>query len=170
MAYIPLTPADIQAGKPTKEEIFTRIRDNQESFNTDIEALKQTSIIDIFDIKFGGDINNYTEAEIIARIPIFKAPVSATIVSFVITLLTASTSGNLEIEIDKSTDNGVNWSPLLNNPVTVTGTAIGSLSGVVDWVNVAAQSFNQGDLIRLRPTGVQVDQGEFHVSVYGELS
>jgi hypothetical protein len=169
MPYIALDDADIVAGKPTKEEIFQRIKDNQESFNTDIEALKQTAIIDVFDIKFGGDITNYTETEITERIPVFKAPVSATMVSFVITLLEASTSGNLEIEIDSSTDNGVNWTPLLNNPVTVTGTAIGSLSGAVDWTSVAAQSFNQGDLLRLRITGVQVDQGEFHVSIYAEL-
>lgn len=169
MAYVPLTLADIQAGKPTKEEIFTRIRSNQESFNTDIEALKQTSIIDVFDIKFGGDIESYTEAQVTSRIPVFKAPVDATMVSFVITLLAPSTSGSLEIEIDKSTNNGVTWSPLLNNPVTVSGIVTGSLSGTVDWISIASQSFNQGDLLRLRPTGIQVGQGEFHVSIYAEL-
>lgn len=170
MAYDPLDPANFQAGKAVKEELFQKIHDNMESFNTDIEALKQTSIIDIFDIKFGGDITNYTEDEITDRIPVFKAPVSATIVSFVITLLEDSTSGVLEFEIDKSTDNGVNWSPLLNNPVQVSGLTTGSISGVVDWISVAAQNFAQGDLLRLRPTGVQVDQGEFHVSIYGELA
>lgn len=169
MPYVPLTLADIQAGKPTKEEIFTRIRDNQESFNASIEALSQTAIIDVFNIKFGGDIANYSETEIIERVPVFKAPVDGTMVSFVITLLTASTSGNLEIELDKSIDNGVNWTPLLNNPVTITGTTIGSLSGTVDWVDAPSQEFAQGDLIRLRPTGVQVDQGEFQVHIYAEL-
>jgi hypothetical protein len=169
MPYVALNPADIAAGQPVKEELFTRIRDNQEYFNTTIDGLQQTSIIDIFDIKFGGDISSYSEPEITSRIPVFKAPVDATMTSFVVTLLSPSTSGNLELEIDKSTDNGINWTPLLNNPVTVTGTTTGSLSGIVDWVDVASQSFNQGDLLRLRPTGIQVNQGEFHVSIYGEL-
>lgn len=170
MPYVPLDPSNFEAGKPVKEELFQGIHDNMESFNTDIEALKQTATIDVFDIKFGGDISNYTEAQVTERIPVFKAPVSATMVSFVITLLTASTSGTLEIEIDKSTDNGVNWSPLLNNPVAVSGVTVGSVSSTVDWVSVAAQSFAQGDLLRLRPTGIQVDQGEFHVSIYAELA
>jgi hypothetical protein len=162
MAYTPLNLADIEAGKPVKEELFQTIRSNQESFNTDIEALKQTSVIDVFNIKFGGDISNYTEAEIAERIPVFKAPVDATIVSFVVTLLEASTSGTLEVEI-------VNWTPLLDNPVSVTTSTIGSVSGTVDWTSVAAQSFNQGDLLRIRITGIQVNQGEFHVHVYAEL-
>jgi hypothetical protein len=170
MPYVPLNATDIEAGKPVKEELFSTIKDNQDYFNTAITALEQGATIDIFNIKFGGDIENYTEAEITERIPVYKATVDGTITSFVLTLLTASTSGNLEIELDKSTDNGINWSPLLNNPVTITGTTVGSLSGSVDWVSVAAQSFNQNDLLRLRPTGVQVDQGEFHVSIYGELS
>lgn len=170
MPYVPITLADIQAGKPVKEELFTTIRDNQEYFNSSIDALQQSASIDIFNIKFGGDIENYSEAEITERIPVYKAPIDGTIVSFIITLLSASTSGNLEIEIDKSTDDGVNWTPLLNNPVTVTGNTVGSLSGLVDWVDPSSQEFEQGDLLRLRPTGVQVDQGEFHVAIYGELA
>ena len=170
MAYTALNLADIQAGKPVKEELWEAIRDNQESFNTDIEALKQTSTIDIFDIKFGGDISNYTEAQITERIPVFRAPVGATIVAFKAVLLEASTSGTLEIELDKSTNEGVSWTALLDNPVTITGTTVGSVSGTVDWVDVPSQSFAQGDLLRVRLTGVQTDQGEFHLSIYGEVS
>jgi hypothetical protein len=169
MPYVSLNAADIEAGKPVKEEIFSTIKDNEDYLNSAVAALQQSALVDIFNIKFGGDISNYTEAEITARIPVFKAPVDALITSFVITLLAPSTSGTLEIEIDKSTDNGVNWVALLNNPVAVTGLTTGSLSGTVDWVDVPSQSFNQGDLIRLRPTGIQVDQGEFQVAVYGEI-
>ena len=170
MAYTAINPADIVAGKPTKEEIFTTIRDNQESFNTDIEALKQTAQIDIFNMKFSGSIDQYTLAEIAERVPVFRAPVDATIVNFKIVLLDDSTSGTLEMEIDRSTDEGVNWTPLLSDPVEVTGLTTGSVSGSVSFVDVASQSFNQNDLLRIRVVGAQVDQGEFHVSIYGELS
>lgn len=170
MAYVPLDPLEIEVGDPVKKELFDKIRSNQESFNTDIEALKQTSTIDIFNIKFSGTLPEYSAAQLSRRIPVFRAPVAATIVNFKIVLLTASTSGTLEVSIEKSTDEGVNWTPLLNNPVELTGTTVGSLSGSVDWVDVPSQSFDQGDLLRLVIDGVQVDQGEFHISIYGEVS
>lgn len=170
MAYDPITDSDIQAGKAAKEEIFTKLKANQESFNTDIEALKQTSTIDIFNLVFAGELNQYDSSELADRIPVFKAPVAGTFTSFVVTLLEASTSGTLEVEIDKSTDNGVNWTPLLTTSVKVTGLIIGSISGSVSWVDVPSQSFAQNNLIRIRITGLQVDQGSFHVSIYGEVS
>ena len=170
MAYVAIDSASIEVGKPVKKEIFDTIRSNQEGFNTDIEALKQTSTIDVFDVKFGGEINEYSAAEIATFIPVFRAPVSATMVAFKVVLLEASTSGNLEVEIEKSTDEGVNWTPLLSSPVTVTGTTVGSVSGTVSWVDVPSQSFAQNDLLRLSITGTQVDQGEFHVSIYAEVS
>lgn len=169
MAYDPLTAGDLVAGKPTKEEIFTKIRANQEQFNSDIQSLQGTSKVDIFNVKFAGDLNDYDESELTTFVPVFKAPVAATMVSFVVTLLTASTSGTLEVEIDKSTDNGANWTALLSSPVELTGTTVGSVSGSVNWVDVPSQSYAQNDLLRIRFTGVQLNQGEFHVSVYGEL-
>lgn len=170
MPYSAIPPAWIEAGKPTKEELFDLIRSNQESFNNDIEALKQTSRIDILDFNVVGDVESYTEAEIDSVMPIFRAPVNATITQVLITLLTASTSGTLEIQLEKSTDNGINWSPLLSTPVTVTGTTVGSISGAVSFVSVAAQSFNENDMIRISVEGLQVNQGNFHVSIYGEVS
>lgn len=104
MAYTPLNTADIAAGKPTKEEIFDTIKSNQDSFDTDIEALKQVSTLDMFNVRFSGDIENYSLAEISNRIPVFRAPVAATIVNFKAVLLSVSTSGSLTLEIDKSTE------------------------------------------------------------------
>ena len=170
MAYDPIIDAWIQAGKPTKEEIFQYIKDNQESFNTDIELLKQTAVIDVFDSKIAGAINDYTQSQIQRQMPVFKAPVTASIVSVVVTLLEASTSGTLQIELEKSIDNGANWSPLLSSPVEVTGTTQGSISGAVNFIDVASQDFNQNDLLRIVIPGLQVDQGAFHVSVYAELA
>lgn len=170
MAYDPLLPAEIAAGEPTKEELFTKIKNNQDEFNTNIALLQGTSKIDVFDGSFSGAFDDYSVAEITAQMPVFKAPVDATFVSFVVTLLEASTSGTLEVGIEKSIDNGINWTPLLSSDVQVTGTTVGSISGAVNWVDIPSQSFAQNDLIRLTVSGVQVDQGRFHVSVYAELS
>lgn len=170
MAYNPVLDAWIEAGKPTKEEIFEYLKANQESFNADIELLKQTSQIDIIDVRVSGSINDYNQAQIQSHLPVFKSPVQGTITSVVVTLLTASTSGTLEVDIQKSTDNGVNWTSLLTTPVEVTGTSVGSISGAVNFINSAAQDFNQNDLIRIDIPGLQTNQGEFHVSIYGELA
>jgi hypothetical protein len=170
MAYTAIPASWIEAGKPTKEEIFQYIRANQESFNTDIEALKQTSRIDVFDFAVTGFIRDYSTAEANGFMPTFRAPVSGSINQVLLTLLSASTSGNLEIQIDKSTDNGVNWSPILTSPVSITSTATGSISGAVSFISPATQLFDENDLLKIRIVGVQVNQGNFHISVYGELA
>lgn len=169
MPFIELPAAWIEAGKPTKEEIFQYIRDNQDSFNVDIEALKQTATIDIIDCKIDGFPTDYTNTELQEYMPVFKAPVSGSITSVVLSLLQNSTSGTLQIDLEKSVDNGANWSALLTSPVEITGTSAGDSSTVVNFINAAAQDFNQNDLIRIVFTGAQVNQGAFHVSVYGEL-
>jgi len=170
MPYVPLNPADIEAGKPTKTEIFQGIYNNQEHFDEAISLLQGTAKIDMFDLRFSGKINQYTFSEISSYLPVFKAPVDASIVSVVATLLTASGSGTLGFQIEKSTDNGINWTPLLSTPVTLTGTTIGSVSGAVNFTSPTAQDFLQNELIRVRFTGTQTNQGEFHLSIYGELS
>ncbi len=170
MSYIPLVDADIEAGKPTKEEIFSRIKDNQDCFDIDIEALKQTAVIDMFDIAYVGFTGDQSDEQYDVRNPIFRAPVNATIVEFRATLLTASTSGTLALDIEKSTDNGINWSTLLSSTVDITGITVGSISGAVNFIDVASQSYLQGDMLRIVVVGRQVDQGNFHVSVYGELA
>lgn len=170
MPYTILPPEWIEAGKPTKEEIFQNLKDNQESFNTDIEALKQTSTIDIFDFMVSGFISQYSSGDLTNFFPTFRAPVSGTITQVLLTLLTSSTSGNLQIQLDKSTDNGVNWNPLFTTPVEISGTSTGSISGAVSFISPALQLYNQNDLLRVRVVGVQVNQGSFHISVYGELT
>lgn len=170
MAFTTIPPSWILAGNPTKEELFQYIKDNQDCFNVDIELLKQTSAIDIIDVAIDGFPSDYTTSELQEYMPVFKAPVSGSITSVVLTLMQASTSGTLQIDIEKSIDNGANWSPLLTSPVEITGTAAGSISGAVNFINTAAQDFNQNDLIRIVYTGSQVNQGAFHVSIYGELA
>ena len=170
MAYIEIPDEWIEAGKPTKEEIFQYIKNNQESFNTDIEALKQTSVVDIINTKVSGYVSEYDSVEINNRMPVFRAPVQVTITSVVLALLEASTSGTLSIDLEVSTDNGANWSSILTVPVDLTGLTPGSLSGGVSFINVAAQTLNQNDLLRINVQTVQVNQGEFDISIYGEVS
>jgi len=168
--YIALRDEDIEAGKPTKEEIFKRIQENQDCFNTDIELLKQTAGLDIFNIKFAGNIGQYSLQEVSQRVPVYRANLAATITQFRIALLSSSTSGIIQVELERSTDEGANWSGLLLSPVELTGVIPGSVSGNVNFISPASQEFNQNDLLRIRIIGLQLDQGEFHIAVSGELA
>lgn len=166
-----IMPADwIEAGKPTKEEIFQNLVANQISFNTDIEGLKQTSRVDLLDFRVTGEIESYSTSEVNSAMPVCRAPVNCDIVQVLIALLTTSTSGNLEIQLEKSIDNGINWNPLLSTPVTLSGTTVGSISGAVNFTSPATQVINENDLLRISIVGLQVGQGDFHCSIYSELS
>lgn len=168
MAYVAVPDSWTNASEPTKEEIFKYLVNNQDSFNTDIEALKQASRIDMFNIIFAGYIEQYSEADILARIPVYRSDVDLTITSVSIVLLENSGSGTLEMDLEVSTDNGVSWSSRFTTTLDLTGTTVGSTTGSVPWINAAAQDINEGDLVRVRLTGAQVDQGDFHVKIYGE--
>lgn len=167
MAYVPLDPADIVAGKPTKEEIFQQIKDNQDNFNSEIALLQGTASFSVFDSNFVGAMTEYTLAYVNTRCPVYKSPAAGTIRSVVMTLLEPSTSGILELDVQKSTDNGANWSSILTTAVQLTGTTTGSLSGSVSFSDA---SVAQNDLLRIQFIGLQINQGDFHVSVYGDRS
>ena len=108
--------------------------------------------------------------EVSDRVPTYRAPINGIINQFKVSLLSPSLSGTLQIEIDKSTDEGANWSPLLSSPVELTGIVPGNISGNVNFLNPVDQEFNQDDLLRIRIVGVQVSQGEFHVAISGEVA
>ena len=100
----------------------------------------------------------------------FKAPISGTMTSVVMSVLTASTSGTLSVDIEISTDNGANFSTVLTTAVTLTGTTAGSISGAVNFINEAAQEYNKNALIRIVIQWLHTVQGEFHVRLYGEIA
>lgn len=170
MAYEAFISSEIEVGKSTRKELFQKVKDNFDDHESRIAAVEQTSIQQIFNCKVIGDISSYSSAEILTRSPVWRAPFNGSIISFVATLLTVSTSGTLSFEFYKSIDNGANWTPLLSSATTLTGTTVGSQNGSVTFVDAASQLFEQGDLIRVDITTVQVDQGNFQFAMDAELS
>ena len=90
------------------------------------------------------------------------------IISVIVTLLEASTSGTIELDIEVSTDNGVNWNSVLATTPQVTTSTVGSISSSFSFVS-GGEVLTQNDLYRIQLVQKQVDQGDFHVSVYGDL-
>jgi hypothetical protein len=163
-----LTAAEIAAGQPTKEEIFEKIKANQEEFETNISNLQASSSkVDVFNLSYSGNMDDYDISDLNDRTPVFKAPSDFSIVQIQSTLLQASTSGTLEFTIERSDDDGQNWTAILTAPVELTGNAVGDTSAAPSFV-VNGEQISQNDLLRITFTGQQVDQGDFQISVYGE--
>lgn len=169
MAYTTIPPEWIEAGEPTRKELFERIKDNQDFFDEAVDSLSQTSKVSMFNLTIGGEINQYTLAQINERMPVYAAPLGARIVEVKATLLSASGSGTFAFDIQKSTDNGVNFNTILTADVTLTGTAVGSQSGAVNFISAVTQEFEQGDFIKVVIEGVKASQGDVLLEIYSEL-
>ena len=122
-------------------------------------------------------------------IDVFKASNNFVLTEFRVTLVqnagvgangwyaSSSQFGTLEIDLQKSVDDGISW-----QTVCLTRPSIGTASGSVIGDNVAngtyplasidpaAQEIAIGDLLRLVVTSKKQRQGSFHIHVYGELS
>jgi hypothetical protein len=85
------------------------------------------------------------------------------------TLLTASGSGTLELDVLKSTNNGVTFNTILTDQVALTGLTPGSVSGAVDFISDSAEFFNQGDIIAIELPTRQANQGRVLIEIYAEL-
>lgn len=164
-----LNPADIVAGKPTKEEIFQTIDTVLDEHEARLDLLDQSSKFDMIDVVFQGSIGDYIVTDVNSRCPIYKAPGDGNIVSVVITLLEASSSGTLSMDIQRSTDDGANWNSILSGGADVTGITIGSISPTPSFI-LGGQTVAQNDLFRIQFLSLQSGQGDFHVSIYGERS
>ena len=169
MAYNPVDETWLEAGEPTRKEIFQRFKANQDFFDAQIEALAQTARVSCWNLTVGGSINQYTTAQINARLPRYAAPVAAKLVEVKMTLLVASGSGTLSLNVLKSTDGGVTFNTVLTSNVELTGTTVGSTSGAVVFISEPAQFFNQGDILAIELPTRQASQGRFQVEIYAEL-
>lgn len=171
MAYTPILDEWIEAGKPTKEEIFQFLKANQDFFSASIDALAQTATFSLFNTKVAGSISQYSLGQINARMPIFRAPVNAEINDVRVTLMDSSSSGTLTLQVERSVDDGVNWNPLLVGTGTeLTGTDVGDSNGAVNFIDIDTNIFQQGDLFRIQLTTLQAGQGAFHVNITAEVA
>ena len=169
MAFLPIPAAWIEAGKPTKEEIFQYLVDNQESFNADIELLKQTSRISIFNTRIHGSFREYSEAQLLEILPVFRAMATGFITEVRLAQLGTDATGTFTVQFDKSIDGGSSWLPILSTPVVLTLGSPGNSSTGVNFVT-GGENFNQNDMIRVRLLGSSGTPESFHINVYGELA
>lgn len=180
MAFNTIPSSWIQIGKSLKKELFDYLKSNLDDHETRINNVEQgINKVIIFNGEIIGYINHYSVSlGELTGIGTFKATQDLTITDIKLVLINSSNSptssssqGVLSIDIEKSTDNGVNWNTILvQRPEIGDGVnTTGSTSTVYSFIT-NGEFVNEGDLLRLNVYEKKDSQGSFLVSVYGELS
>lgn len=176
MPYVPIDSNDIEIGKPTKKSIFKTIKDNLDDHESRIDSVQAgASKVEIFNFEVFGYINDYTISEL-TSIGITESTINYSVTAMTVSLqnnpqfLQSTSTGALEIDLEKSIDNGITWTSIMTTipsiPNGINSTGYKSTNGVI---NTLISSVNQGDLLRVSVKSMKENQGSFNITVYGEL-
>lgn len=177
MAFSPITTGAIEVGKALKKNLFNKIRDNFNDHESRIDGLEAgANKVEIFNFEVMGFINNYDASELV-QIGTYRAPNDVTITEIKLTLMNGSSSlqssslGILSIDIQKSTDSGVNWNTILSSQPEIPDgvSATGSESDLVTFIP-GGEDLATDELLRVNVTSKKDTQGSFLITVYGDVA
>lgn len=186
MPYSDLDPTDLEVGKPIKKKLFDNISSNFTDHESRMNNLEQgAGKIVVADFEVTGYISHYPVSEMVA-LATHRAPCSYKLLEFTVTLLdstngfaaenvvaVSSLSGELELDLKKSTDGGITYTTImLVKPKIVSGVnGKGTSSRTTGCVAASFSdiNINQDDMLRVDVTSKKDTQGTFHVLVYGSL-
>lgn len=186
MPYSDLDPTDLEVGKPIKKKLFDNISSNFTDHESRMNNLEQgAGKIVVADFEVTGYISHYTEPELIA-LATHRAPCNYKLLEFTVTLLdstngfaagnvvaVSSSSGDLVLELSKSTDGGINYYPITlvrpQIPSGKNGKGTSSRSPGCVAASFSDININQDDMLRVDLITKKDVQGTFHVLVYGSL-
>lgn len=168
MAFVTIPSSDLDVGDPVKKDIMDKVKDNFDDHETRINTIEggfnKVSV-------FNGKVANaglYVSASTLEGLDVYTAAQAFTLTSAIVTVDVAGTSGTLEIDIQKSTDDGASWATVFSTKPSVafgSGDNTPSSNAVFSTTSIAT-----GDLLRLDISSFQSPQRAFWVYVIGELS
>lgn len=147
MAYNPLNLSELAAGEPNKQELWTKVRDNQADFNTRIGAVENLQQLPLF-FRLQGRVD-FGNLEI--EIDVKRLNFDITILAGRLLTHNAGTSGSNEIDILYKRGAGAWTSIFSTKPVN----AFGAGDWVVNTGILSVTSLLAGDLLRMDMTAVQ---------------
>lgn len=177
MAYSSIPSSWIEAGKALKKRILRTISDNLEDHETRINNVEAgVGKVELFNFEVMGFINNYRASELV-QIGTHRAPNNYTITEAKLILMNGSSSlqssndGILQIDLEKSEDDGVTWNTILQERPSIPDgvNSTGTESSLFSFVS-GGESVNKDDIIRVNVTSKKDTQGSFLILVYGDLS
>lgn len=162
MAYTAITAAEIEAGKPTKQELFQKIKDNDTDFDsrlTTVEAITLTADPIVFEVNGPYNLKGTPQTEVLLE----RINKAITLLSVRLFVIDAGTAGTLEIDLEKSSAGGGSWTTIFSTRPSLAYTA-GDYSLSSNAV-LSTTGFIAGDLLRMNITSVQTSGGNFKVIV-----
>jgi hypothetical protein len=150
MAYTTLTAAEIASGKPTKTELFTKIKNNEddhESRLSDVETAATSTQPLQFQIVDEGAVSD--------AVAYIRVPYNVTISSVKVKVFNAGTAGTLDVDVQGKHGAGAFATILSGGNVTV-GFGSGSFFEATS-AGIADDEFDTGDILRLDLDGIQTN-------------
>ena len=172
MAFISVSDTLIQVGKACKREIFTRLKDNQDTLDQRVTTLEGgANKVQIFN----GNVLNATASSTLTGLAFWTAPATFTLLDVKIGIYQkGSLTGTLEIDLKKSPDRDpANFVSVMSTKSSINlATASNyddSTNGVID---VTKQEISQGDWLRLDVTSLPSNGviSVFSIEVFGEIN
>lgn len=169
MAYENISDSEIEVGKPTKEEIFRKIKGNLDHLKSVIDNVSGGSgKVEIFNLDVyggvpSGSLTGLLYHEIIQDCRITNVQIQIFEKGII-------TTGNLQIDIKKNTTpDNVGMNSILDILPTVdfaTATDYQKANGTLNSTN---QNVVIGDILRLDITQIPANLGKFRILVFAEL-
>lgn len=179
MSYNPIPDEWREPGKALKRRVLDRISDNLEDHEERINEIELgAGRVIVFDFEVVGNINELGPNEML-QISTHRAANSFNIVSLTMIIINgpqgpaSSDAGDLEIDIEKSEDNGITWNSLFTSrPIVFEGPNSGDAGTIAQAPTfvTGGESVEAGDLLRFNITSLKDTQGSFMVSCFGEIS
>jgi hypothetical protein len=177
MSYNTIPETWINVGKAIKRRLFTYIKNNFDNHEGRINQLETNAQkVNVFNFEVMGYINDYTAYELTgiatyeainpfnlteARLILMNSPSSPN----------TSTSGSLEIVLEKSVDGGITWYNVLATVVSIPDgeNTTGYISEAAEFLD-GEELINTGDIIRVNVVSKKDVQGSFLIQVHGEAT
>ncbi len=157
MSFITITLAQIAAGEPTAQELFTKTKDNFDDHESRLNVVE--SAINTFPpIRFG--VTNYIANLPATQVDIERIPYAITVLSGRILVFDAGSSGTLSIDLEYKR-NSDPWTTIFSTLPSVAYTA-GDYAMSTDGV-ISVPSLLLGDLVRLNINSGQAGNKAFAV-------
>ena len=152
MAFKTIELADIAAGEPVTVDLMRDIKDNLDFLEQAVVGVEEVGVFELYNLTV---LSPKNIDEINAKMPVAKIKSASRITGFRLSFpevwagAAQNLTGDLEIQLQKSTDGGTTWNNILSSPITATTQGVGDevtgLSFVSEGDELAA-----GDMLRFR--------------------
>jgi len=158
MVFVPITDPQTEAGEPTAQELFKKIKDNDDDHESRISA-NETAVNKFVPIQFQVVGGQRIQDELMVERIFFDIK----ILSARIRVINAGTSGKIIVDIERSIDNGSSFSSIFSTLPEADFSDGDHFRSTTQVISVS--DIDSGDLLRFNIDSIQVGNREFYMEL-----